>query len=338
MAGAVLISVDTELTWRHYAPGDCWRTNFERSIEPAGVGLSYQLETLNRHGLRACFFVDPMPALIYGIEPIRQIVAPILAAGQEVQLHLHAQWQAVAEGRDPAGIELSSFNRKAQRHLLALGRDLLIEAGAPPPTAFRGGSYAANADTLAALADLGFTADSSHNGSHHPWPSDLPLPPETIAPVRVGRLVELPVSQIGGRAGRLRHLQLCAVSASEMRAALDHASAHGHPLTTIVSHSFELATRDGLRPNRLLRNRFEALCRLLDERRATQPTFHFADLETLALGVAAAPMPHRGLRTVRRCAEQIWAGTRYERPVEAATATAGSSVQGLEVFLPALGL
>jgi hypothetical protein len=49
-------------------------------------------------------------------------------------------------------------------------------------------------------------------------------------------------------------------------------------------------------------------------------------------------MPYRHLRTVRRHAEQLWAGTRYERPVEAATATAGSSMQGLEAFLPALGL
>ena len=338
MPAPVLISVDTELTWRHYVPGDCWRSNFERSIEPAGVGLSYQLETLNRHGIHACFFVDPLPALLYGIEPIRAIVAPILAAGQEVQLHLHAQWQAVAQGRDPAGIELTSFDRAEQRHLIALGRELLIEAGALAPTAFRGGSYAANADTLAALAELGFTADSSHNGSHHPFPSDLPLPPRTIAPVRVGGLVELPVSQIGGRAGGLRHLQLCAVSAGEMRAALDHALAHNHPLTTIVSHSFELATRDGLRANALLRNRFEALCRLLGERRASLPTFRFAELEGIPLNAAATPMPHRPLRTVRRQAEQLWAGTRYERPVEAATATAGSSMQGLEVFLPAFGL
>ena len=338
MPAPVLISVDTELTWRHYVPGECWRANFERSIEPAGVGLSYQLESLARHDLKACFFVDPMPALLYGIEPIRRIVAPILAAGQEVQLHLHAQWHAVAQGRDPSGIELTSFDRKEQRRLLALGRDLLVEAGAPRPVAFRGGSYAANADTLAALASLGIAADSSHNGSHHPWPSDLPLPPKTIAPARVGKLVELPVSQIDGRAGRLRHLQLCAVSAAEMRAALDHALAHGHPLTTIVSHSFELATRDGLRANALVQRRFEALCRLLDGRRADFPTFRFDDLERIPLDVPATPMPHRRLRTARRFAEQVWAGTRYERPVEAATATAGSSIQGLEVLLPTLGL
>jgi hypothetical protein len=337
MPAPVLISVDTELTWRHYVPGACWRGNFERSIEPAGVGLSYQLATLARHGLHACFFVDPMPALLYGIEPIRAIVAPILAAGQEVQLHLHPQWQAVAEGRDPAGLELTSFSRARQRRLLALGRDLLVEAGAPPPIAFRGGSYAANSDTLAALASLGFRADSSHNGSHHPFPSDLPLAPRAIAPVRIGKLVELPVSQIEGRGG-LRHLQLCAVSASEMRAALDHALAHGHALTTIVSHSFELATRDGRRPNALLRDRFEALCELLAQRRAVLPTFSFAALDQLPLGAEASPMPHRRRRTVRRCVEQLWAGTRYERPVEAATATAGTSMQSLELLLPVFGL
>ena len=338
MQAPVLLTVDTELTWRHYEPGGCWRANFERSIEPAGVGLTYQLETLARHDLRACFFVDPMPALVYGIEPISAIVAPILAAGQEVQLHLHPLWQAVAEERDPAGIELTSFGRAAQRRLIAKARDLLVEAGAPPPTAFRGGSYAANADTLAALADLGFTADSSHNGSHHPRPSVLPLPAAAIAPVRLRRLVEVPVTQIWGRGGRLRHLQVCAVSADEMRAALGHAAREHHPLTTIVSHSFELATRDGRRANAVVRGRFEALCALLGERRALHPTLSFAGLDGLPLGAPAAPMPHRRRRTVRRCAEQLWAGTRYERPVEAATATAGSSVTGLELLLPVIGL
>jgi hypothetical protein len=338
MQAPVLLTVDTELTWRHYAPGEGWHANFERSIEPAGVGLSFQLAMLARHELQACFFVDPMPALLYGIEPVRRIVAPILTAGQEVQLHLHPQWQAVAEGRDPAGIEMTSFSRAQQRRMLARGRDLLVEAGAPPPTAFRGGSYAANADTLAALADLGFTADSSHNGSHQPWPSDLPLPAETIVPVRVGGVVEVPVTQIGGRAGGLRHLQICAVSAGEMRAALDHARHERHPLTTIVSHSFELATRDGRRANELVRRRFESLCRLLGERRDAHPTFRFGDLDRIALGAPARPMPHRRLRTARRHVEQLWAGTRYERPVEAATATCGSSVQGLEALLPVLGI
>jgi len=337
MRSPVLLTVDTELTWRHYAPGEHWRDNFERSIEPAGVGLSYQLERLAAHGLRACFFVDPMPALVYGIAPIERIVAPILAAGQEVQLHLHSQWQAVADGRDPAGLELTSFDRDGQRRLIATARDLLIEAGAPSPTAFRGGSYAANADTLAALADLGLAYDCSHNGSHQPWPSNIPLAPDRIVPAALGGIVELPVTQIEGRSGRLRHLQLCAVSWNELVDALRHASAERHPLTTIVSHSFELATRDGLRANALVRNRFESLCCYLADNAARHPSVHIADLAGVALGARCRPLPARRLRIARRVAEQLWSGTRYERPGEAATATCGSSMHGIEMLLPLIG-
>lgn len=337
MATPVLITVDTELTWRHYAPDDDWRENFARSIEPAGVGISYQLEILARHGLKACFFVDPMPALLYGIAPIERIVAPIRAAGQEVQLHLHASWARLAAGGDPTGIELTGFNRAGQRRLIAQARDLLIAAGGARPDAFRSGSYAANDDTLAALADLGFTHDASHNGSHRPL-SAIGLADTQIAPVCAGGIVEVPVTQIEARAGRLRHLQLCAVSLTELVGALRHASAHRHPLTTIVSHSFELATRDGLRPNRLVQRRFERLCAFLADHRVRHPTAHFADLAGVRLGADATPMPARPMRTARRVAEQLWSGTRYERPVEAATATYGSSVTSAEMLLPLLGI
>ncbi|MDQ8756403.1 polysaccharide deacetylase [Sphingosinicella sp. LHD-64] len=336
MAAPVLITVDTELTSRHYRPGGDWRTNFERSIEPAGVGISWQLEVLAKHGLKACFFVDPMPALLYGPEPIRRIVGPILAAGQEVQLHLHAHWQALAAGSDPVGVELTSYDRTGQRELLARARDLLMTAGAPRPIAFRGGSYAANIDTLSALAELGFAYDASHNGSHRSL-SLIPLPARQIAPVRVGGIAEIPVGQLEERSGQLRHLQICAVSAAELLGALRHAAKHRHPLTTIVSHSFELASRDGLRPNRVVQRRFERLCALLAARRDLHPTMSFAELGDIDLSSAAQPMPARPLRTARRVVEQVWAGTRYERPVEAATATCGSSMHGVEMLLPLLG-
>ncbi len=337
MASPVLLTVDTELTWRHYRPGDDWRVNFARSIEPAEVGISHQLEVLARHGLKACFFVDPMPALLYGIAPIRAIVAPILAAGQEVQLHLHAQWREVAAGRDPAGIELTSFDRDGQRALIAQARDLLIDAGAPPPVAFRSGSYAANADTLAALADLRIAYDASHNGSHHPV-SALPFADAQIAPLCAGGVVEIPVGQFEDKVGRLRHLQICAASLDEMTGALRHAARQGHPLTSLVSHSFELATRDGLRPNRLIVRRFEKLCAFLAANRDVHPTLRFDALGDIPLNAPAAPMPPRGVRTARRVVEQLWSGTRYERPVEAATAGFGSSLGGAELLLPLIGI
>ena len=58
---------------------------------------------------------------------------------------------------------MADFSLDDQKRLLAVGRDLLTDAGAPPPTAFRAGNYGANDDTLRALATLGFTWDSSFN-------------------------------------------------------------------------------------------------------------------------------------------------------------------------------
>ena len=151
MTTQVLLTIDTELRWDRHLSGASWQENLELSFDPAGVGVGYQLGRLAAHGLRACFFVDPMPALLYGIEPIRRMVEPILAAGQEVQLHLHPSW---ADPADPV-FELTGLDRHTQCDLVRTARDLLIEAGAPRPIAFRSGSYAADPATLEALAAVG---------------------------------------------------------------------------------------------------------------------------------------------------------------------------------------
>lgn len=332
MPTRVLLTVDTELTSRHYRQGASWRENFERSCDPAGVGIPYQLRVLAEHKLKACFFVDPMPALLYGIAPVRRMVEPILDAGQEVQLHLHPFWHGKAAGL-PLVYELNDCGLAEQQALIETARRLLMEAGAPAPVAFRAGGYAANADTLAALAMLGIRYDSSHNGSHHPWPSALPLDPERIAPVLLQRVVEVPVTQIRKRGGGLRHLQICAVSAREMEAALRHAETRDHSLVTIVSHSFELATRDGLRPNKVIRRRFERLCGFLADRRAVMPTTDFASLADLKLDGGAEPLPASGLREAGRVVEQIWSDGRYEHAAKTEPALASSSVIGAELLL-----
>ncbi len=307
MSPRVLLTIDTELRWDWRDLS--WQENLALSFDPAGVGVGYQLERLAAHGLRACFFVDPMPALVYGIEPIRRMVEPILAAGQEVQLHLHPSW---ADPRNPV-FELTGLDLQAQCDLVRTARDLLVEAGAPRPIAFRSGSYAADRATLEALARLGIGFDSSHNGSHHPDPSDLPLDPRRIAPARLEGLVEVPVTQIEHRPGRLRHLQICAVSFEEMRAALAHAADNRHPVVTIVGHSFELATRGGGRANPALVRRFEKLCAFLAANRERLPTAFFSDLAGLDLEAEAVPLRSGVVRTVSRMAQQAWANAVHER-------------------------
>jgi hypothetical protein len=309
MTTQVLLTVDTELSWGAHVRGRSWRENLALSFDPAGVGTLYQLDRLAEHKLKACFFVDPMPALVYGLDPIRRMVEPILAAGQEVQLHLHPCW---ADPSNPV-FELIDFDAGRQLELIGTARDLLVEAGAPPPIAFRSGSYAADRATLDALAALGIAYDSSHNGSHHPHPSALPIEPRRIAPIAVAGIIEVPVSQIEQRSGGLRHLQICAVSFGEIRAALLHAEAEAHPVVTLVGHSFELAARGGRRANPLLVRRFEKLCRFLSDRRDRLATAHFADLGGLRLDAESSPLPARALRTAARMAEQAWGNAVYDR-------------------------
>ena len=316
MTTPVFLTVDTELMWRHHIDGLDRVAIYDRSMEPAGVGVTYQLEMLGRHGLKACFFVDPMPALIFGLESTRRVVESILEAGQEVQLHLHPHWTGAKHGDGGASFgrfEMIAYSQSEQQDLIAGAADLLKAAGAPAPIAFRAGSYSANDDTLRALAALGFTYDSSHNGAEHPWPSAIGLPNTHIAPVEREGLIELPVTLIEDRPGALRNFQICALSAGEMRAALEHAVIENHAAVTIVSHGFELANRSGTRANAVHVRRFEALCGLLAEWSQLLPTTHFADRPALRLDQADAPLGPNSLRTRWRQAEQLWSNMVEER-------------------------
>ncbi len=312
MTTRVLITIDTELTWR---PGDGWqdwKACYARSYEAAGVGVPYQLRMLAQYALKACFFVDPVPACVFGIEPIKRMVDPILAAGQEVQLHLHPQWFGAANGGTTSAFELNDYDEITQRDLIARARDLLMEAGVPDPIAFRSGSYAANDDTLRALASLGFQYDSSHNGHQHPWPSNINLPIDQITPIRHEGVIEVPVTLISDGAAS-RHLQICAVSTDELRAALEHADRSGLPIVNIVSHSFELANRNGNAPNRIHVRRFERLCAFLSKERTRFPTVFFSELDDLDLDTPSALLPSGSLRRIGRLVEQFWSNQVAER-------------------------
>ena len=59
----VFLTVDTELMWRHHAAGLDASEVVRRSLDPADVGIAWQLQRLAEHHLKACFFVDPMPAI-----------------------------------------------------------------------------------------------------------------------------------------------------------------------------------------------------------------------------------------------------------------------------------
>lgn len=315
MATPVFLTIDTELMWRHHLAGLPADLVVARSLDPAGVGVAWQLERLVAHGLKAVFFVDPMPAALYGLDPIARVVDAILAAGQDVQLHLHPGWGGARldDRTVHARYELTQYSAYEQYQLIAAARDLLVAAGAPVPLAFRAGGYAANEDTLGALTALGLAYDSSHNGSHHPSPSAIALPERQIAPVVHQGVIEVPVTLIEDGAGKLRHFQICALSVAEMRAALDHAEKESHAAVTIVSHGFELAARSGTKANGIHVRRFEALCQMLADRRDVLATAHFADRPAIRLGADDRPLESDLWRTGWRLAQQLWSNLVEER-------------------------
>jgi hypothetical protein len=272
----VYVTIDTEYEFgfaaRHGTDKAAREQNFARSIRcsaPAGdVGVFYQMEVLDRHGLKAVFYVDPMPALVWGTGSVADVVEPILKHGHDVQLHMHTEWLALAGKANPlggrTGRNLKDFTRSEQEVLLDYAREALMDAGAPRPVAFRAGNYGANDDTLRALAKLGFKYSSNHTPGIAESDCDIALGPEDRRPLPRLGVTEIPVGCIQGTRG-LRHAQLTALSYRELTGAVRHAGQHDIDSFTIVSHSFELLCRGRKRVNRIVRRRFEQFCAALEQ-------------------------------------------------------------------------
>jgi hypothetical protein len=318
----VLITVDTELSAGRQSRGLDARANFESSIlgrtAQGDFGVGWQMDRLEAHGLKGVYFVDPMPALVHGEALIADIVGPIVARGHEVQLHAHTEWlewakSSPVDGRQ--GRNIGDFGLDDQIALLGLARDILVRAGAPAPSAFRAGNYGADDNSLKALAAIGIGWDASVNAAYLGHPCRVSFPADRVTAAAIGGVTELPVAGLYDRPGHFRPAQICAISAAEMRAALRHTATAEPFAFSIVTHSFEMLSRDRLRPNRAVMARFEALCRTI----ATTPGLRaagFADLDAAALTQAPAAahrLPPSYPRTAGRLAEQVIATWRYER-------------------------
>jgi hypothetical protein len=319
----ILITVDTELSALFHQRGTMLATNFASSINgecaEGRFGIGWQMAQMEARGLKGVFFVDPLPSLVYGEGWLADVVGPITVRGHEVQLHIHTEWLAWAkespvDGRQ--GQNLADFCLEDQRLLLSLALDLLMRAGAPRPTAFRAGNYGADDNSLRVLAELGLTWDSSVNAPYLGGACRIGVSANQVSAVERYGIVEIPVAGLNDRVGQVRPAQICALSAREMRGALSHAADHQHGAFVIVTHSFEMLSRDRKRANRAVIARFEAMCEAIaaDLRLVTAG---FNDLDTAMLTRASAEQPTRlgpnRLRTFARIAEQAVATWRYER-------------------------
>ncbi|ANI77912.1 MULTISPECIES: polysaccharide deacetylase family protein [Sphingobium] len=319
----LLITIDTELSALLHERGVGLDDNVRSSIwgvcaQGRAYGIGWQMDELERHGLRGVFFLDPMPALVHGTEFLKPIVAAIARRGHEVQLHIHSEWLRWASGSPLGGRQgrnIGDFALDDQVTLLTLGQRLLEQGGAPAVTAFRAGNFGANDDTLRALARVGINWDSSVNPAYRRYGCRISGAGDQIGPSHRFAVSELPVSGIIDRPGGFRPAQICAMSAGEMRMGLRHAVQERHPAFVVVTHSFEMLSRDRQRPNHAVMRRFTALCRQAAEI-ANLRVCGFRDLPP-SLADEKKPLqtrvPPNRLRTAGRMAQQLWASWCYER-------------------------
>lgn len=274
------------------------------------VGVGHQMDVLDRHGLKAVFFVDPMPALIFGVGVVRDIVRPILDRGHDVQLHLHSEWLKFLEPPwlgDRKFNELKQYGLQDQMALIRFARDTLVEAGAPPPVAFRAGNYSANDDTLRALSANQILYDTSFCTGMANSNCEISLPELTFAPVHHHGVIEVPIGAIGGPGGTRRHAQLTALSYWELKDALVYLKQQGARCFSLVSHSFELMSRDRRRANFVVARRFEKLCAHLENLDGVKTSTYRDDpphVDEHQKPPASYVLPHRPARALARTGEQ----------------------------------
>jgi len=318
----VLITVDTEV-WPRRPGGTRWDgsdlgPHLRRDVygDTAGeaLGLPYQMDVLNAHGLKAVFLVEALFADAVGLGPLREIIGLVQGGGHEVQLHIHPEWLAwTPEPVLPRRSEqnIAAFTEEEQVVLLARGLENLRQAGAADVRAFRAGNYGANFDTLRALARVGVPFDTSYNFCYLQADCGLGLADPLVQPRVLEGVCEVPISFFADYPGHYRHTQLAACSFGEMRLALNRAWRGGWRTFVIVSHSFELLgrNRDNIPsgPDRIMIGRFEKLCRFLGANRDRFRTVGFSDLDPAEL-VAPAPAPEVRtslLATTLRYGEQL---------------------------------
>ena len=226
--------------------------DYDRDIYGHGLGLPFILDTCRRHGITATFFVETLGTTRWGLAGVQKICADLSSAGQDIQLHIHpvvAQVEWVSDRYDV----LWMHDRPTQERLIGLGCRILSECTGRPVEAFRAGDFAANADTLTAMDNLGILVGSNRNldtkcstrsqlNEAFPVRNDLS---------RLGRIIDLPTSALRSPLrfldGPYRHMQVSAMGAGEMIDALLRMERAGYACATILTHPGEYFRVSGSR-------------------------------------------------------------------------------------------
>lgn len=275
--------------------------------------LPKTLEILDKYGLKAVFFVEPMFAGRFGIENLAVITKMIRDAGQDIQLHLHPEWTdeirpLLFEGARVKRQHLSYYSFDEQCALLDYGRKIFSQVDCHAINAFRAGSFACNRDTYRALQRCRFQVDSSLNLVHPASGLDLRDCLNFYWPQKFHDITILPMSIFKDGFGKPRPAQLGACSLSELRSALWSAFDNHVQHFVILSHNFEMLKPGRSDPDPIVVKRFTGLCEFLAAERSAFDVSVFSAKEEIAdrsLVPHPNPIQVGVVDTLRRHGEQI---------------------------------
>lgn len=288
---------------------EAFRRYIYGSTKRGQYGLPRTLERLNHYGLKGVFFTEPLFSRRFGHAALEEIVGLVLAAGQEIQLHLHTEWADEAEPPLVPGLRdkrqhLWMFDCAEQELLIRLGLDLLEKAGGKGINAFRAGSFGMNIETWRALAKIGIPFDSSFNGLFASTREDLASYVTVHQPMDVAGVWSYPMTIFEDARGHLRHAQLGACSFSELEWLLWRAAEEEWASVVLLSHNFELMNQAKTAPDPVVTKRFERLCRFLASNTDAFETSGFQGLIPQPRA-QAVDIPRAGISvTLCRMAEQ----------------------------------
>jgi len=213
---------------------------FDRPILMTGDGIGREfgvygiLDELDARLLKATFFVNVYEKDRQPPGVVEGVVRDIAARGHEVGLHCHPSSKSDFYHRP-----LFRLTKTAQAEVLRWGSDLIAKWTGATPTSFRGGGYALNDDTFAALEEVGIAIDSS---CFFPSPNNHNTQQTVNAVVAWGGRIEVPVTTVlrADNSGGLeaRKLDIDWLSVDQLGEVLDVLVKHRVPFATFMMHSF----------------------------------------------------------------------------------------------------
>ena len=276
----ICITVDTEFSIAgafsnagRYLPVD--KQAVYCNVNGRSEGLGFILKTFKETGVKGTFFVEALNRVYFGDGPMEGVVNDILAAGQDVQLHLHPVWSQVfsISGWQNRLDEIKpndSVLTRSQDQLESLfgeGADILEKWCGYRPLALRTGNLHVSRNVYKAMFEVEmFVSSNIGRGIYEPVDSALRLSHGCRI---VDGVYEYPVTSYVGLhlpgIKELKSLTITGSSFSEAKSIIELAYKKGIGSVVLLTHTFEFIRghdcqfNNGKR-NMLTQGRLRKLC------------------------------------------------------------------------------